>query len=173
MTGLFPSLPLAPTLDHLIDELKEVHVPDSIIDELIARLRICLKSNFCEFNNEINSFPEDVGVPRGSPLGSTLIEVFMSRLETNRFTSYPVLAARIVCWYRYMDDVLCLWKGTADALERATSNPQQHVSKYFKFTVEFGGKMINFLPLTVSVVDNRHKFGMYRNETCTDICYQL
>jgi len=52
----------------------------------------------------------------GSPLGSTLAEIFMSLLETTLFNSHPTLTEHIVYWYRYIDDVLCLWNGSAEAL---------------------------------------------------------
>jgi len=64
--------------------------------------------------NGIFKFPDGAGVPIGSPLGSTLAELFMSKFEEEFFDAYPQFHKNIIYWYRYVDDVLLLWDGPVD-----------------------------------------------------------
>ena len=43
-----------------------------------------------------------------------------------------------------------------------------------EFTVEKGveGEKINFLDLSMSIVNNKHEFGIFRRETCNDVFLQ-
>ena len=46
----------------------------------------------------------------GGPMSSLIAEVFMDRLECwvlNRYQN----SGNILLWYRYVDDILCLWPG--------------------------------------------------------------
>jgi len=44
-------------------------------------------------------------------------EIFMRRLEEELFTSNPQLKACMSYWFRYMEDILCLWMGIAESLQ--------------------------------------------------------
>ena len=90
-----------------------MHVPDFFIDELTTLMEKCLKPNFCKFDDCYYVFPDGVGVPMGSLLGSTLAEIFMNRLEKEFFEAHPQFCDLILYWRRYVDDILILWNGTA------------------------------------------------------------
>lgn len=168
VSALFPSLPHEPTLQHLESKLTQVHMPTFIIKELMSLVRLCLNTNICKFNGQLYSFPHGIGVPMGSPLSSTLSEVFMEKLEEDIFNLNPELTDNITYWYRYVDDVICLWNGNTDKLTTFL-NTINSLYPTIKFTIEFGGKMINFLDLSISIVDNQHTFGVYRKPTSTNI----
>ena len=96
VTGLFPNLPNEPTLRHLVASLNDAHVPQFIIDEIMKLLKLCLKPNFCKFNSKTYVFPENIGVPMGYPLGSTLGEIFTDLLEETLFSLHPELTYLLV-----------------------------------------------------------------------------
>ena len=53
-----------------------------------------------------------------SHLGQTFIaEIFMKRFEEELFETAPVLSSHVVYWHRYVDDILCLWKGSGVVLQ--------------------------------------------------------
>jgi len=95
-------------------------------------------------------------------------EIFMRRLEEELFTSNPQLKACMSYWFRYMEDIFCLWTGIAESLQ-AFLDVLNDLYPSIRFTVEFGGKKINFLDITISIVDNCHTFEVFRKPTSTDI----
>jgi len=91
--------------------LKEAMVPKCFIDEFLTLLQSCLAPNVCQFNELVYRLPADIGIPIGSPLGSLISEVIMSKFESELFQSDHPLLPHIVTWRRYVDDVLCVWNG--------------------------------------------------------------
>ena len=78
-------------------------------------LTLCLSSNFGNFEHLTYVFFGGTGVPIGSPFGSTVAEVFHRHFENCIFDSNSPFIEHTVYVYRYVDDVLCLWKDpTAD-----------------------------------------------------------
>lgn len=104
----------------------------------------------------------------GSPLGSTIAEIFMGMLEERFFNSNPQLAEHIIYWYRYMDDVLCLWNGPAHLLQVLQSS-LNNLFPTIKFTMDDPGQSSTFLDLKISITNNHHSFGIHRKPTYTDI----
>ena len=131
-------------------------------------LQLCLTPNYCQFQYLIYEFPPNIGVPIGSPLESLVSEVFFKLFEDELFQSGSPLLTKIVYWYRYVDDVVCLWNGSLADLD---SFLQFINSRYptIQFTLEIGGKSINFLDLSISLVNDHHEFNIHRKNTCTDI----
>ena len=137
-----------------------------LLEEFIELMKLCLIHNFCKFGGKIYTFDKDV--PMGSPLAPLMAEVFMDLFEgkilspTSNFNQY------ITYWHRYVDDVLCLWKGTRLDLDNFLSFINS-VYPSIKFTMEVGGYKINFLDLKIFLNNGRHQFGIYRKPTCKDI----
>ena len=111
VSGLFPNIPIEPTLEYARQLLRAVNVHTDLIDDFMKLLKVCLENNLCLFNGEIFKFPENVGVPIGSPLGSLMGDLFMDRLENEVLTVDNPLTVDVLYWFRYVDDILCLWGG--------------------------------------------------------------
>jgi hypothetical protein len=166
VASLFPNVPLSPTLESITDILTEANVSTPAAEEFTSLLRTCLFPNFCKFNNKIYQFQD--GLPMGSPLSPLISEIFMNRLEREVFTSNCMLTQYVGYWHRYVDDVLCLWTGSV---------PQLHEFLHFlnslypsiTFTLEVGGKSINFLDLSITIHEGKHEFEVFRKPTYTDI----
>ena len=107
----------------------------------------------------------------GSPLAPLVSEIFMNLFENNIFNSDYNLTLYIEYWYKYVDDILCLWSGSLTQLNDflAILNSQ---FPSIKFTIEVGGTNINFLDLSIYISEGKHHFNIYRKPTHTDITIQ-
>ena len=123
-------------------------------------------TNFCKFNGHFYKFSD--GLPMDSPLAPLVADVFMDKLETELFASNHTLTKYTQYWYRYVDDILCLWNGTTSQLHEFRSLLNS-LYPSIKFTLEIGGNQINFLDLEIPVLDGKHSFGIYRKPTTTDV----
>ncbi|KAI5707074.1 hypothetical protein M8J75_014147 [Diaphorina citri] len=104
----------------------------------------------------------------GSPLSPLLSEFYMIEFEKEIFKLPPYLVNRIVYLYRYVDDVIILWSGTQRVLSQLMTSINQ-IWDNFSLDLEYGGDSINFLDLTISLVDQRHKFKIYRKDSFSDV----
>ena len=92
----------------------------------------------------------------GSPLSPLIAEIFMNTLENRIFHHDNAQYNRdIIYWYRYVDDVLCMWNGGVDKLNKF---PAYLNSLYpsIRFTLEIGGTSINFLDMNMDTVSYTH-----------------
>jgi len=92
----------------------------------------------------------------------------MTKLEREIFTSNNPLVQRIAYWFRYVDDILCLWCGSPDELQTFLTFIDSFYSS-IQFTPEIGGSSINFLDLTIAIDTQNHKhhFKIFRKPTHT------
>ena len=84
-------------------------------DEFEKLAPTCLQHNNCLFDGKTFKFPGEV--PMGGPMSSIIAEDFMDRLERwvlNRWFKFD----NVVLWYRYVDDIFCIWRGSDGDLER-------------------------------------------------------
>jgi hypothetical protein len=166
VSSLYTNVPITPTLDCVREILEQSLIYPAAAEEFIALLQTCLKNNVCKYTNEFFKFPD--GLPMGSPIAPLMAEIFMNSLEKDIFTSASPLVQKIQYWYRYVDDILCLWKGSTDQL----TDFLKYINDLYpsiKFTLEVGGSSINFLDLTISLKNGRHTFEIFRKPTHTDI----
>ena len=136
-----------------------------IANELLTLINLCLEQNYFTFNN--NFFVQKDGLPMGSPLSPLLAELFMDSFECNLFSNNKI--KNIIFWYRYVDDILCLFNGTS---RQVTSflNTLNSLEPNIQFTVEIEkDNSINFLDLTIDHKNkNKFNFQIYRKPTYTD-----
>jgi hypothetical protein len=152
--GLFPSIPKAVTIQCMGELLVKAEIPHNVIGEFFDLLKICWSPNFCKFRGKFYEFPEEVGIPIGSPLGSIISEIFMFRFERDLFSSGHPLLGHVLYWVRYVDDVLCTWIGPRDRINEFL----KYLNTLYpsvQFTSEVGGPNINFLDLSISARDGQ------------------
>lgn len=101
----------------------------------------------------------------GNPLSPVLADFFMNYIEQSieKLDSFKY----VKYWYRYVDDILCLWQGTERQLE-SFLNQINNINKNIQFTMELGGKIINYLDLTIEITNKKHEFNIYRKPTFSD-----
>ena len=103
--SLFTNVPLTETVDFLADFIDThpglVNLPSHILKHLIL---ICTKD--IKFYFQGTSYKQIDGVAMGSPLGPTLADVFMAKLELNLKAHIDTLPL----YKRYLDDILIFAK---------------------------------------------------------------
>ena len=129
--------------------IAEATIPPFIISEFESPFRsIPRTQHICQFKDSVYRLPTDVGISIGSPLGSRIAEVFMSR----RDTTSSILRMEWSCWiYRQFLEFL------------------NSFYPFFDFTVEIGGSKLNFIDLILTLRPNMFDFEIYRKATTTDI----
>ena len=101
-------------------------------------------------------------------LSSLIAEIFMGSFEEKIFNPKYSIGKNVEYWYRYADDVLCLWKGTEAELTNFLAFINS-LHPTIQLTVEVGGYRINFLDLTINISNFRDEFQkVYRKPTYTD-----
>ena len=76
--------------------------------------------------------------------------------------------SKIKQYYRYADDILCIFNGNTRQLEILT-NYINKIHPNLKFTTETEQeKSINYLDLTLTKISQKISFSIYRKPTCTD-----
>lgn len=161
--SLFTNVPFEECLQILEGHFERQRVHPGEADELISLTRMCMEQNYFRFNNQY--FKQKEGLAMGSPLSPLMADIFMDYFENKYFVGQP----HILYYYRYVDDIIMCWTGTLrqiDIFVRKINNLHPKI----KFTLELEvDKALNFLDLTVSRIDNRHDFQIYRKPTYTDV----
>ena len=103
----------------------------------------------------------------GNPLSPLSAEIFMNDLE-NKIEQLPFFKY-FKFWYRYVDDILACFIGTKRQLDSLVSSINK-LHKNIAFTLEVEqNNSINFLDLTISKVNSRLSFSIFRKPTYTDM----
>lgn len=132
-------------------------------DELCNLMSICMDQNYFLFEGKYYTQP---GVAMGSPLSPLLADIYMDYLEEKILSKLKT--SNLLYWYRYVDDIIILWVGTERQLNKFHENLNS-LDPHIKFTIEFGGEHLNFLDLSINLLNNRHVFSIFRKSTYSDI----
>jgi hypothetical protein len=166
IVNLFTNVPPVEAVQITIDLLNTAGAPKNVVKELSLLLNITINQNYFLFNNRF--YQQTEGLAMGSPLSPLLAEIFLDHYENKLFNSGHNLLNNIIYWYRYVDDILILWNGTdrqLDIFKKVLNNMHPKIT----FTVETdNNRCLNYLDLTISLMDNRHNFAIYRKPTYTD-----
>ncbi|XP_073421163.1 uncharacterized protein [Dendrobates tinctorius] len=138
---------------------------DGPLRELILKLlHYILTHNFFTFKDQF--FLQKRGTAMGAACAPAYANLFLGSWERSLFGDAGVPAAsHVLCWHRYIDDILFLWDGTVQQLEdfMRTLN-QNSFNIHLTYTFEF--KEINFLYVTLSVDPTGHiQTDVYRKPT--------
>lgn len=166
VASLFTSIPISVLSQIVCAYLDRDVVEVGLRNELKMIFETCIKQNYFCFDNKYFSFTD--GLPMGSPLSPLLAEIFMNFFEQTILSSNNPYFRHVIFWYRYVDDILCLWNGTDRLL---TSFLTWLNSQYptINFTLEKEeNKSINFLDITITRINSSLEFKIYRKPTYTD-----
>ncbi|KAI5715061.1 hypothetical protein M8J77_009976 [Diaphorina citri] len=165
--NLFPNVNIGKVIEIIENTLTtQSNLSTAERKELIEGLKVVHNNNYFQFNNVC--YKQYDGCPMGSPLSPLLSEFYMIEFEKEIFKLPPYLVNRIVYLYRYVDDVIILWSGTQRVLGQLMTSINQ-IWDNLSLDLEYGGDSINFLDLTISLVDQRHKFKIYRKDSFSDV----
>lgn len=163
--NLFPSIPLDETIQIIDFLLTKNHSNPIKKYDILDCLENCLEQNYFKFNGSIYTALD--GLIMGNPLSPLLAEIFMDNFEA-KIHSHQC-SKNFLYWYRYVDDIICCFKGTDRQLQ-CFFDYINTIHPKIKFTIEREiDQSINFLDLTITRVNNVHEFSIYRKPTFTDI----
>jgi len=117
---------------------KDTKIPKS---EFLKALKLILDSTYFKFNNLI--YKQKFGTPMRSPLSPIIAEVVLQDLEMK---ALELLNIEIPFYHRYVDDIVL-----AASRQKINEclNTFNSLHNRLQFTLETGGKRLNFLDVTI------------------------
>ena len=135
------------------------------IHSYIQSIKFTLNNNYFEFKGRYYSL--STGLAMGAPLSSLLSDIFMEKYDT-LICQNKRWSKKVHFYKRYVDDTLIIWLGTRRELDlfmREINN----IDPKLTFSVEWGGKHINFLDISIKIIGEKLEFGIYRKDSYTDV----
>lgn len=158
VTSLFTRVPVNDLLTFLDDELRKHDLPLPV-PTIIELIKLCIVDSKFVFANEFYS--QKFGMAMGNPLSPVLSNLYMEFFERDILNS--ILPSNVV-WYRYIDDIICIWPNNID-LNNFLSGLNSLVPS-IKFTVEVEqNDSLPFLDVLIHRCDRSFKFDVYRKPT--------
>ncbi|XP_072152535.1 uncharacterized protein [Bemisia tabaci] len=134
------------------------------IMEFTTLLEFTTSNNYFKYNGKF--YKMNKGLPMGGPISPIMADIFMDKYD-HRICTSNKWASKILCYFRYMDDIFAVWLGTDRELS-IFHNEINDLHPNLRFKLEVGGKTLNFLDLTIRVENRKIKFGIYRKQCFTD-----
>lgn len=123
-----------------------------------------LKYNYFSFDNEF--YLQISGTSMGSIFAPNYANLFMGHFE-EKFVYNPsvnIHKPKIVKWFRYIDDIFCMYKGNCDEVE-AFVTLLNGFDENIKFTLDFSHTKVHFLDMWVINNDGKLSTTLYQKET--------
>ena len=116
---------------------------------LVEMLAQVLAYNNFQFDGK--NYLQVRGTAMGTRVAPSYANIFMNDFEEKHVYSHRLQPA---AWYRYIDDIFCLWQHGEDELEKFTTHLNS-VHETIKFTIEKSRTSVSFLDTEVHL-DNSH-----------------
>ena len=101
------------------------------------------------------------GMAMGGPLSPLLANIYMEFFERDILSR---VLPKDVIWYRYIDDIICIWPSNLD--ESDFLNIMNNLVPSIKFTVEVEKeKKLPFLDMNIYRTPNGFRYSVYRKPT--------
>ena len=172
VVSLFTNVPLDLTISIVADELyadDNINKPPMPKKSFVLLLRDATGGMF-QHRQEVYQHCD--GVSMGNPLAPTLANFFLGFLERNLFTTTPgstkdILKSEPKLYLRYVDDVFCVFKSSANYKQFLSKLNNLHPN--LKFTFEFGGSTLPFLDTRITLKSPTFESTIYRKKTNTNV----
>lgn len=167
VTSLFTNIPLKETITIICNKLfhnKDLYHGFTRTDfETIIKL--ATQDTFFLFNNNI--YTQVDGTAMGSPISSTLADVFMSDLESKYLDQCPT-SFKPLFYKRYVDDTFTCFSDPAHHL--SFHNYINSFHDNIKFTCELSNNhSLPFLDCNINYTNNNFNSSIYRKPTFTGL----
>lgn len=161
VNSLFTKVPVQDLLNFLKDKLHLLDLPVTH-DVFIKLLKLCIVDNVFTANGKF--YKQQFGMSMGNNLSPILSNIYMEFFESKLM---PQICNFNIVWYRYVDDVLCLWPREENLTQFLNNLNSLVPSIKFKVETEVDGKL-PFLDLLIVKYNDSFKFKVYRKPTHTD-----
>ena len=163
---LYVNLPINNIL-HVTKFWLNKHNHDHIITEqTLYLLEVILKQNYFQYSNHF--YQPNKGIAMGSPISSTLAEIYFQYLEET-YVKHCLENKEITYYKRYVDDILIVFdknKIDEDTIHNNINNADEQLE--FKISRE-ENETINYLDLSINSKTNNVNLNVYRKPTYIDI----
>ena len=159
VVALYPSIPHDAGLKAFKDALDNRESKCISTEDHINMARFVLQNNYFEFNGIVKR--QISGTAIGTKFAPRYACIFVDKLETDFLNTQEYLP---LVWYRYIDDIFFIWTHGEEKLKFFLDD----LNKYhpnINFTHQSNKEYINFLDLTVSLLDNRVSTDLYVKPT--------
>ena len=158
VVSLFTKVPVDDLLEYLSEFLSnfDLELPTESIIELI---KLCICDSVFTFEDKF--YVQKFGMAMGNPLSPVLSNLYMEFFETKFL---PNILPRGVLWFRYVDDIFCIWP-LIENVNNFLVNLNTLVPS-IKFTIEEETDLcLPFLDVKIFRTDSGFKFSVYRKPT--------
>ena len=132
-------------------------------------LKTILKQNYFQYNEQL--FQTEKGIAMGSPISSTMAEVYLQCLEET-YVKQWLDSKEIVYYKRYVDDVLVIYDKN-QRNEQVILHQINYIENNIKFKMSTEkNNTINYLDISICR-NNNIDISIYRKSTSTDTTIQL
>ena len=161
--ALFTNVPFDDVLDFLRRKFSENTIQLPIpAESFLELLKLCVSDNVFCFGKEC--YRQISGIAMGNCLSPVLANLYMEYFETELLPT--ILPKDIKCWFRYVDDIFCIWPSALDPIFETFFNQLNNLSPSVSFTVEWeSNSKLPFLDVLVHNVNGKLSFSVYRKPT--------
>ncbi len=121
-------MPVHDLLSILDDELKECNLPLHA-PTIIELIKLCILDSKLTLNDEY--YCQTFGMAMANPLSPVLSNIYMAFLEKHLL---PNILSSSAIWFRFIDDILCIWPSDEDVCDFLSS--LHNLVSSIKFTYE-------------------------------------
>ena len=172
--SLFTNVPLSEVINHIADTLfargnpfptpqekKAKRLSKPIFIKLMA---LCTEGIFL-YNNAV--YQQIDGCAMGSPLGPTLANWFLGKIESDIFITNVFLDYAPAFYVRYVDDIFAVFDSKAKCEQFFSYINTLHPN--LRFTAEYPQGSLPFLDVEVSLLEGNIQTSVYRKPTNTGV----
>jgi len=159
---LFINLPIKNILHTTAFWLSSNDDDRMIIDQTLYLLKTILEQNYFQHNNQF--YQPNKGITTGSPVSSTLAEIYLQYLE-EKYVKHCLEHIDIIYQRRYVDDLVSIY----DQSRTNTDKILNHINDHLEFKISKVNNTLQYLDLSISRNNNNIELDIYRKLTYTDI----
>ena len=156
--GLYPSIPHDAGLKVLYEQLEERSDKKVPSADLVDMTEFVLKNNFFEFDSKVKQ--QISGTAIGTKFKSPYACIFMDKVEIDFLEMQTV---KPLVWLKYIEDIFFIWNESEKKLQEFLENLNNFHPK-LKFTSEKSKKSVNFLDMTLSLVDQHLEIDLIESQ---------
>jgi len=165
---LFTNLPFKNILHTTEFWLSKNNNDRMLIEQTLHLLQTVLEQNYFQHNNQL--YQSNKGITVGSPISSTLAEIYLQYLE-EKYIKHCLEHKDILYYRRYIDDLLLIYdqsKISADKIHNFINH--NDVNLEFQISEEINNTL-PYLNLSISRSNNNVELDIYRKPSYTDMIH--
>ncbi|CAJ0947522.1 unnamed protein product [Ranitomeya imitator] len=115
VNSLYTSIEHDKGVEAVILTLREANMDSNLLDLCIDLLNLVLRENFFIFEDDF--FLQTCGTAMGSNVAPAYANLYMDHFERTYVYPNPIFQQHAITWYRYIDDIFCIWRGDQTSLQ--------------------------------------------------------